>query len=660
MTVPASVTHNTHYRPDIDGMRAIAVGAVVVHHAFPSLFEGGFVGVDVFFVLSGYLISSIILAQLRKHKFSFVDFYARRVKRIFPALFLVLATTLALGWFWLTPTDYKALGKHVLAGSAFLSNFAFWQEAGYFDAASATKPLLHLWSLAIEEQFYVFWPLALFLVHRWQVNPLRFIFAVLLLSFAINMAIVKGNATAAFYNPLSRFWELMIGAMLAAMHTYQVGWKGLLRLPAADAPAPRAPASALRANLLSFTGLALLLIVFARIRPESSFPGAWALLPTVGTVLLLAAGPQAWLNRRVLASKPFVWIGLISYPLYLWHWPFLAFSNIQATDGAPAWQAQLGWVALAVALAWLTYVLVEIPIRFGRLNRRATTVALCLGMAATAALGTVTYQQNGFDKRFPEVVRDMMSRGGRQAVTEGWREGDCILDYKMPASQYKPFCVESKRPLVFLWGDSHVSSLYPGFKALQDAGKYSFGLGERGGAICPPILDFEPRPLCKSLNDSSIQAIREARPDIVILYAWWHNQRYKLDNLAATVEEIKKAGVPRIIMLGAVPYWQKALPQILMDEWKKGPVTQPPPLRLKAGQGLDPELQRATDAMRARAQAMGIEFISGMDYFCNADGCLTRLDEKATQPLSYDYGHLSVGAATWYIEQIAPLIFKGQ
>ncbi len=660
MTSPASITHSTHYRPDIDGMRAIAVGAVVVHHAFPGLFEGGFVGVDVFFVLSGYLISSIILSQLNKGKFSFTDFYARRVKRIFPALFLVLATTLVLGWFWLTPTDYKALGKHVLAGSAFLSNFAFWSEAGYFDVASATKPLLHLWSLAIEEQFYVFWPLALFLVHRWKLNALRFICAVLLLSFAFNMAIVNDDATAAFYNPLSRFWELMIGAVLAAMHTYRVGWKGLLRLPCAEERSSPSTPSVIRVNALSFTGLMLLVVVFALVRPDSTFPGAWALMPTLGTVLLLAAGPQAWFNRHILASKPFVWVGLISYPLYLWHWPFLAFSNIQATDGAPLWQTQIGWVALAIALAWLTYVMVEIPVRFGRFNRRATTLALCLGMATTGALGATAHEKNGFDSRFPEVVRDMMSRGGRKAVTEGWREGDCILDFKMPASQYKAFCVETKRPLVFLWGDSHASSLYPGFKALQESGKYSFGLGERGGAICPPILGIEPRPLCKSLNDSSIEAIRAAKPDVVILYAWWHNKRYRLDNLAATVEEIRKAGVPRIIMLGAVPYWQKALPQILMDEWRKGPVTQLPPLRLKVGQGLDPELQAATERMRQRAQAMGIEFISGMDYFCNADGCLTRLNEQARQPLSYDYGHLSVSAATWYIEQIAPLIFRDQ
>jgi peptidoglycan/LPS O-acetylase OafA/YrhL len=655
MITPASVTHNTHYRADIDGMRAIAVGAVVLHHAFPSRFEGGFVGVDVFFVISGYLISSIILAQLRKDRFSFVDFYARRVKRIFPALLLVLATVFALGWFWLLPNDFRAVGKHLLAGSTFLSNFAFWREAGYFDAASATKPLLHLWSLAIEEQFYVFWPLALFLVHRWRVNPLRFVFLVLALSFVVNMVTVRSDTTAAFYNPLARFWELMVGAALAAMHTYQVGWRGLLRLPApGEPPAPRAP-SGWRANALSLAGLVLLIVVFARITPESRFPGGWALLPTLGTVLLLAAGPQAWFNRHVLASRPFVWVGLISYPLYLWHWPFLAFSNIQATGGHPTWQAQVGWVALAVTLAWLTYALVEVPIRFGRLGGRATTLALCLGMAATATLGTVTYARNGFDTRFPEVVRDIMSRGGRQAVTEGWRDGDCILDYNVPATQYKAFCVEDQRPLVFLWGDSHASSLYPGFKALQESGKYRFGLGERGGAICPPILDFEPRPLCKSLNDSTIEAIRASKPDVVILYAWWHHPRYRLDNLATTVQAIRDAGVARIILLGAVPYWQKALPQILLEAWKKGPVTQPPPLRLK--DGLDPKLPEVTEDMRRRAAAMGVDFISGLDYFCNDDGCLTRLNDQARQPLSYDYGHLSREAAVWYVEQLAPRIF---
>jgi peptidoglycan/LPS O-acetylase OafA/YrhL len=541
----ASPTH-AQYRPDIDGMRAIAVVSVVLHHAFPQWFEGGFVGVDVFFVLSGYLISSIILGQLGKGRFSFTDFYARRVKRIFPALVLVLTTTFVMGWWRLTPTDYQQLGKHLLAGSGFLSNFAFWQEAGYFDAASATKPLLHLWSLAIEEQFYVFWPLLMFAVHRWRWNALRFILVVLLCSFAVNMALVEKDATAAFYNPLARFWELMIGALLAAMHVHHVGWKGVFRLPSlVGRPETRPHHSTLRSNLMATTGLLMLVVVLVRITPENTFPGTWALAPTVGTALLIAAGPQAWVNRHILASKPFVWVGLISYPLYLWHWPFLAYAHVQAGQ-VPEWQVAAGWVALAVLLAWLTYVVVETPIRFGRFNRRSTTVGLCLLMASVGLAGAVTYQSNGFDSRFPPLMRDMMSKGGKKAVTEGWRDGDCMLDFRLPATSYKPFCIENKRPLVFLWGDSHAGSLYPGFKALQDSGSHRFGVGERTGAICPPVLGIEPRPLCRSLNDANIEAIRTAKPDVVILYAWWHHRRYDLTNLEATVQEIRKAGVPRL------------------------------------------------------------------------------------------------------------------
>ncbi|MBT9551209.1 MAG: acyltransferase [Hydrogenophaga sp.] len=648
-------THS-HYRPDIDGLRAIAVVSVVLHHAFPEQIQGGFVGVDIFFVISGYLISSIILAGLQKQRFSFIDFYARRIKRIFPALLLVLTTVIVMGWFQLLPVDYKQVGKHILAGSAFVSNFAFWNEAGYFDAASANKPLLHLWSLAIEEQFYMFWPLTLWAVHRWRLNAMRWIAVLMLVSFLINLYLVRGQITAAFYNPASRFWELLVGAMLAAMHVHRVGLGAVFKRGLWTDRPPLPASTPNRSNLLAWTGAGLLLLVLLTITPERRFPGWWALLPTLGSVFLIAAGPHAWFNRHVLASKPFVWIGLISYPLYLWHWPLLSFAHIETGD-LPRWEHQTGWVLLAVALAWLTYQLVEKPIRFGRLNRKTMTASLCVAMTLAAASGYATYRNDGFDHRFPDIVRNMMSKGGRTAIIEGWRDKDCMLDYKLPPSNYKAFCIEKKRPLVFIWGDSHAGSLYPGFKALQESGKYTFGLGERTAAICPSVLGIEPRPLCKSLNDDTIQAIRDARPDVVILYSWWHNKRYDLRNLEATVQEIKKAGVPRIIMLGAVPYWKKHLPQILLEEWKKGPVQARPPLRLPEA-FLDPEVRAATARMRTRAQQMGIEFISGMDFFCNAQGCLTRMTDDAVQPLSYDYGHLSTGAMVHYVEQLAPLIFR--
>lgn len=637
--------HLENYRPDIDGLRAIAVSAVVLHHAFPQFVHGGFIGVDIFFVISGYLISSIILNQLAESRFSFADFYARRVKRIFPALFLVLLFTLAYGWQVLTPTEYKQLGKHTVAGSFFLSNFAFWTEAGYFDTSAVEKPLLHLWSLAIEEQFYIFWPLTLFALHKFRQSKRAWIVILLLASLALNFWLVRKDPNAAFYNPLGRFWEMMMGAFLAAGR------------PANGTPGP---ASTTKSQWLSTAGILLLALVLAKLTPERRFPGGWALAGTLGTCLLIAAGPNGWFNRYVLSSKPMVWIGLISYPLYLWHWPLLSYAHINLGD-MPRIRYQIGWVLLAVLLSWLTYKFVESPIRFGRWRkRRFITVGLCSVIAMTGLTGFTLYKQEGKPDRFPKLLATLTSKGGRTAIIDGWRDGDCILDYDLPASNYKPFCVDrERRPLIFLWGDSHAASLYPGFKALQDSGKYSFGIGQRAGAICPPILGIEPRPLCKSLNDSTIQVIRESKPDVVILYAWWHegkvHGRYTdISGLEATVEEIKKAGVPRIILLGAVPYWREDLPQILLKVWKE---KQRLPLRL-GEEYLDPHVRQATAEMRQRAAAMGIEFISGMDYFCNREGCLSRMKPDSAEPLSFDYGHLTVPAATYYVQQIAPLIFK--
>ena len=644
-----------NYRPDIDGLRAIAVLAVVLHHALPGRFDGGFVGVDIFFVISGYLISSIILTQLLADRFSFADFYGRRIRRIFPALILILLATFALGWWWMTPLDLKNLGTHLLASVGFLSNVVFWREAGYFDDASSIKPLLHLWSLAIEEQFYLVWPLALWALHRWRANAMRWILIFLLVSWAFNMVLVRQDPAAAYYHPLGRFWEMMVGALLAAMHTYQVGWRGLIRLPT-EPPHVAQPQAPWRKHALATAGLAMLWLGFALIDPQRKFPGGWALLPTVGTVLLIAAGPQAWLNRWVLSFRPMVWIGLISYPLYLWHWPLIAFANLKYGGEAPT-LTLIGLALLSILLAWLTYVLAEIPIRFGRFNRRSVTGILVALVVGIGALGIWTWHQNGFEDRFPPIVRDMTARGGSAVITEGWRYHDCILEPGVAPSAYKDFCIEkNRRPLVFLWGDSHASSLYPGFKALQDSGRYEFGIGERGGAICPPILGTNPRSMCREQNESNIEAIRQSRPDIVILYAWWHHPRYDLKPLEATVAEIRKAGVSRIILLGAVPYWQKPLPQLLLEAWRQGPYSQPPPLRLH--NGLDPQLAEITEQMRVRSEAMNIEFISGMQFFCNHEGCLTRMTEDAKQPLSYDYGHLSTSAVTYYIQQLAPLIFK--
>jgi len=641
LTSPGALT----YRPDIDGLRAVAVLSVLVHHAFPELLPGGFVGVDVFFVISGYLISSIILRGLALGNFSFAEFYARRIRRIFPALFLVLTCTAIMGWYRLTPDDYALLGKHLLAGAVFVSNFVLWQEAGYFDPESTGKPLLHLWSLAIEEQFYLVWPLLLLLTYRWRQAAVTGVITLLLMaSLALNLAMVTEHPTATFFNTATRMWELLLGALLAAWLQGKASHDGRSSLTGGTPVA------------MATLGLLLLVIALTLLNPERRFPGAWALLPTVGAALLIAAGPHNGISRLFLGSRPMVWIGLISYPLYLWHWPLLSYAHLWAA-GEPSWALRLALAVLSVVLAALTYVLLERPLRYGQLSQRLVVAGLLTAMAGMAAAGTTLRQLNGLEQRFPPSVRELMNRGGKQAVIQGWRHNDCMLDFRRPASDYKDFCIEERRPLVFLWGDSHAGSLYPGFKALQDSGLHDFGIGERSGSICPPILGIEPRPLCRSLNDNAIEAIRQSRPDVVVLYAWWHHPRYDLAALESTVAELRSAGVPRIILLGAVPYWQGPLPRILLDAWRQGPVNRPPPLRLR--RQLDPQLQEVTEQMRQRAQAMDIEFISGLEPFCNADGCLTRLSEGAVEPLSYDYGHLAPEAVNHYVRWLAPRIFSG-
>jgi len=364
------------YRPDIDGLRAIAVLSVVFFHAFPSLLHGGFVGVDIFFVISGFLISKHIWEELGAGTFSIKKFYSRRVRRIFPALGVVLFFCLIMGWVILTPGEYEQLGNHVLAGAAFVSNIIYWKEAGYFDSAADTKPLLHLWSLGIEEQFYIVWPL--FLVFFWRYSKhLGWAFlGVLCVSFSYSVFVVRHDVVADFYSPLTRFWELALGAALSYAAV---------------------PKSIVRRSLISWLGISLIVIAVTMIQNNYSFPGAWALLPTIGAACLIYAGEDTWLNRQVLSHRLLVWIGLISYPLYLWHWPLLSFARI-IESGTPNTGVRFWLVAASVALAWLTYRFLERPIRSRRTNTNFILL-LCMSVFLLGVAGLTVKKQSGFKFR---------------------------------------------------------------------------------------------------------------------------------------------------------------------------------------------------------------------------------------------------------------------
>ena len=472
------------YRAYIDGLRALAVLSVVGFHAFPDWVQGGFVGVDVFFVISGYLISSIIFRDLQGHLFSFADFYARRIRRIFPALIIVMTACYVFGWFALFPDEYRQLGKHLLGGAGFYSNFVFWSEAGYFDNSAETKPLLHLWSLGIEEQFYLIWPLLLVMAKKYKLNFLVITLLIILVSFTFNVFEIHKDATASFYSPVSRLWELSIGSALAYIKlekdkSYQrislqfdrvIGWMIWRKSES------QVNSRSLGSDAQAITGLALVGLSVFLLNKTDLFPGWWALFPTLGAGLILSADSSSWINGVVLSNPILVWLGAISYPLYLWHWPILAYAQI-IESGVLSPGIRMTAILIAFLLAWLTYVLIEKPIRFGK-HGAIKVIVLCLLMIILGLIGYITYDRGGL------AFRSISKSSLQQQQSFIWNEYDstqfaCIKQHPLGGR----YCLQAfldKPVTVALIGDSHANHLYVGFSEYyKKKGENLLNLGER-------------------------------------------------------------------------------------------------------------------------------------------------------------------------------------
>ena len=381
----------SNYRAEIDGLRAFAVLSVVVFHAFPDWLKGGFVGVDIFFVISGFLITSHIFENLDIGKFSFINFFDRRIRRIFPALIVVMASSLTFGWFALLADEFAQLSKHIASGAAFITNFILVEESGYFDNAAETKPMLHLWSLAVEEQFYLFWPFFLWLGWKAKLNLLTLTIAVAGISFYLNLYFINTHPKETFFWPIGRFWQILSGSVLAWFLLYKSKtlsqcklWIDKLLVRVIYSKELKADGST-TSNILSFSGLSLLAFGIGHIDESMPFPSKWALIPVFGTLLVIASGSKAWLNRVLLMNPIAIWFGLISYPLYLWHWPVLSF--LQIIDGETAQRdARILAVVLSIFLAWTTYRFIEKPIRFGG-NKIPKSISLIAIISSLGAVG---------------------------------------------------------------------------------------------------------------------------------------------------------------------------------------------------------------------------------------------------------------------------------
>jgi peptidoglycan/LPS O-acetylase OafA/YrhL len=631
----ASGSVHPSYRADIDGLRALAVLSVIGFHAFPNVIRSGFIGVDIFFVISGFLISTIIFESLARDQFSFYDFYSRRVRRIFPALAIVLGACLVFGWFALLTDEYAQLGLHTAGGAGFASNWLLWHESGYFDNASEAKPLLHLWSLAIEEQFYIVWPLLLWVAWKYKFNWLVLCAGVAVISFALNIYGIQDDKVAVFYSLQTRAWELLIGALVAYfINQSSSGWlaNNLASVRVRDA--------------LAMSGALLLVIGMSLISKNDLFPGYYALLPTFGTALIILSGPKNWLSRHVLGHKFLVQIGLISFPLYLWHWPLLSFARI-IESATPERYIRVLAVVVSFALAWLTYRIIERPIRSNTLGLFTAPLLLLL-MLALGMSGYVIYKKEGLPKRSHAALTHYEGDTGHGEFHKYVNarffpcsdkliaEGSLVWEGLVQCAQSKP----DARVDVALVGDSHDEHLF-------------IGLAE---GFADKNVAFYIRNSVPSLNNPEYSAIFQrvlADNSIkqVILTMWW------IGRLTTTTEsEILK--VTKLLLDGGKEVFiTDDVPNFPFDPQKcKGKrwlsTTDP---TCTISQEIMTQQPHNTMLKNVIRQEPRLQFIPTQQYLCDGKDCSMARDDKL---LYRDFNHLNIFGSKFVGNRLANEIYK--
>jgi peptidoglycan/LPS O-acetylase OafA/YrhL len=618
------------YRPDIDGLRAVAVIAVLVFHGFPTLLPGGFAGVDVFFVISGYLITGIIDRQCADGSFRFGTFYARRILRICPSLVTVVLATFVAGWFVLPVAEMEALGSSIKGAAGFVQNFMLHEQiVGYFDPGAERLPLLHLWSLAIEEQYYIVWPAAFVLIARWPSRKLAIVGALAMGSFLLCLATPARESAWAFYSPTTRGWELLAGAWLA------IWLRGHCERPIG--PAVAVPLAAI--------GVAGLGVAFVGFSGGSPWPGLRTLVVVLATMALIATRNTP--VQRALARPQLVAIGLISYPLYLWHFPLIAYTTMIVGGPPPAWVV-LGVLGLSALLAWLTWRFIERPVRFGAAPVVWRVGPLLAAMAAMIPLGIAATATRGLPVRFAPEIRGFMLSGSE--TWSQWRRSRCLL-LLQPASAFGADCAgQGRRPLLLVWGDSYGAALTPGL--LHFAGERSYDVAQYTASACPPLIGYtlEARPFCHSINDDVVLRIGRLRPDVVILHATWgHAEAVLRDGLTRTVAQLKAAGTGRIVVMGPPPGWQGAgLSRNVLDYYRQTGTVLPERTWFRSND----DWVRGRDALlRALTRDLGVDYISVRDVFCNDQGCLSRIGPGGSQLTAFDPGHLTLPGSVFLADR---------
>jgi peptidoglycan/LPS O-acetylase OafA/YrhL len=610
------VESKLHYRPDIDGLRAIAVLSVLAYHLRINMFRGGFVGVDVFFVISGYLISAIILKDIAAETFSIVSFYERRVRRIVPALIAVLVGTSLLAYFFFLPTELIGFAKSLLAALFSVSNFYFWRQSGYFSAPVDTKPLVHTWSLAVEEQFYIFLPIFLFLAHRFFPRRLRSSITVIaLVSFVLSAVGAFRDPTAAFYLLHTRAWELLLGVLIS-LDVF-----------------PEIRGSVLR-NVSTICGLGLISAAVFGFSAYTPFPGIAALLPCVGAALIIAAGQSGnSLVGRMLSLKPMVFIGLISYSLYLWHWPIIVFQGMDSlgVNGAPQRVVKIICILASLALATLSWKYVELPFRAKRkwMSRAVVFKLAAAAAVVVATIGLTAIVSRGFPSRYSAKAIQVASyldydSGGY------FRDGACFISsgFKFKDYDYSR-CLhqDPSKKNDLLVGDSHAAHLWYGFSTTLDG----VNVLQATAAGCRPTIE-QPMIVAAACSNLMNYVFTDYLPnhhvDRLLIAARW--QTADLFALSHTLDWTKEHGIA-VVLFGPMMQYDTALPRLLAFSIRGNDPAIPDEHRVN--------LHQLDDAMAAMAKEKNVDYVSFYQSLCGPSTC-AEFGANGI-PLQYDYGHLT-------------------
>jgi peptidoglycan/LPS O-acetylase OafA/YrhL len=636
------------YRADIDGLRAVAVLSVLAFHIGLIGFKGGFVGVDVFFVISGYLISSIIFAEIAGSRFTIAGFYERRIRRIFPALVAMLAVATVVAVVYLLPGELIDYAKSMLAATSSASNFYFWAHSGYFSSPTS-KPLLHTWSLAVEEQFYILFPLFLMLVRRFFPQKLKTaVIVFFVLSLIASGIVVYRNQDTAFYMPYTRAWELLLGTLLS-----------LSIFPRLQ--------SAWSRNLATLGGMGMILWSVLRFSQETLFPGPSALLPCVGTAMIIWAGEAGGsLVSSVLSWRPVVFVGLISYSLYLWHWPVIVLHQMGMLLGLGSMAAGGRWaflathlsghrldmlieVTLSFALGILSWRFVERPFRSGglRLSGRPLFALTGIVLAVLMASALWTVKAQGFPGRFSQKALQVASALGEESQDKSLRTGVCFITTDYHFEKYNfDLCLHqdpSKKNYLLL-GDSHSAMLW---SALASALPASHVM-QASTAACEPALAPSGSSDCKQMMSYIFQQYLPEHPvDALFVVGRW--EKRDLGPLTQLTAWAKDHHQP-VIVFGPVAEYDAPLPRLLAYSiaWNQPHLASEHRIDTKT---IDAEMQDLA------ASTWHVPYISMYREICGAEGCLEYADAAHTIPLMGDTNHLSMPGAAFLVQR---LVDKGE